>query len=337
MMSEKKGLITKRIDDNQSAPPIPISANTAIHIGKTVGTPDVETETDAGEKNKQGQPHGQLLSVQEIAQWMIDFFGKEIFQHIKDNPNFQLPALDNTSFQPLEDWVVNALKTVLSYDCILAMGKNIRENIDKLEAGVQRLRQENTTLEERLSQQFTQVRQITGERDDAIFKLHQMRQQYRVGIPLKILIENFIDNETGKNNSIMELLHEALENPTENTSLFVVRWCRGWADLKPMPHREYDTEEELLSMLYDALTGFLSRVSGIFIPQRRPLLKELAKIVSRELTTYEFLSPEETRQVDPAVHVVPKTGGTTIKEGISFAVIRKTTRQTVRYAQVSTQ
>jgi hypothetical protein len=64
------------------------------------------------------------------------------------------------------------------------------------------------------------------------------------------------------------------------------------------------------------------------------MLDLLAVACSAKFKLYKFISPEESLQVDPRIHSATALGGSTIKEGISFAVIKKDTMQTVKYAEI---
>ena len=57
-------------------------------------------------------------------------------------------------------------------------------------------------------------------------------------------------------------------------------------------------------------------------------------IYASKFEDYIFVSPEETLQLDPNIHNARGLGSTNIVEGASYAVIRRTSRQTVIYAEV---
>ncbi|MDN5214709.1 hypothetical protein QQ020_21705 [Fulvivirgaceae bacterium BMA12] len=93
-------------------------------------------------------------------------------------------------------------------------------------------------------------------------------------------------------------------------------------------------EDELLETVYESLRFFLFSISGFNIPIRRPLLNEIAIWVNQPFTKYKFISPEQTLLVDPKIHMGDGVDSQEIAEGLSFAVLHRSTLKTVRYASI---
>ena len=78
----------------------------------------------------------------------------------------------------------------------------------------------------------------------------------------------------------------------------------------------------------------LSSISGIFIAQRREILSEIAKTISKEFTDISFISSEDYTFIDPKIHNAPQNGGERVLEAKSFAIISKESKNTIIYADV---
>jgi len=93
-------------------------------------------------------------------------------------------------------------------------------------------------------------------------------------------------------------------------------------------------EEEKMEILHTALTRVLEALTGLYIPQRRAVLEQLAKLCNSRVSDYLFISPEESKEIDLRIHNAASIGGNQILEGRTFAVVNRSSYQTVKYAEI---
>lgn len=86
-----------------------------------------------------------------------------------------------------------------------------------------------------------------------------------------------------------------------------------------------------------ALRRFMGHVAGHLVPERREVLKRVGQAVNAYFEEYDFVSPEDWRHIDPAVHNASGVGGQSVKAGLGYVVLRRGTGQTVVYADIVTE
>ena len=99
--------------------------------------------------------------------------------------------------------------------------------------------------------------------------------------------------------------------------------------------REPSSEEARIDSLSVRLDALLCSLQGLHIVNRRGILDTIARICSDNSGNFLFVSPESSLVVDPAIHDVKGLHGNTVKEGLSFAIIRRDSRQTIRLANIT--
>ncbi len=279
-----------------------------------------------------------IKSPEDISNWLIGFLGDDMFEQIKTNPYLQLPYTDENI--ELKDWLVKAIKTIFKPETIGNIGQQIQENHNKLaeiNAIAQQAQQEKQQIEERLTKAQTRFEQIKNETDNAEDEKFQIEKKLRASIELSQFIDDFFDNNESKHSDIEKLVRlfkESLSNLNENLSTFLIKFGKGWMFIQAAILQFNDDEKANMKQLHQALTHLMAFISQTHIPERRPALDLVASFVSSKFSEYEFISPEQTLQVDPAIHNAQGLGSNTVKEGVSFAVIRKESRQAVIYADI---
>lgn len=155
---------------------------------------------------------------------------------------------------------------------------------------------------------------------------HEFRQR---------LIEGFLDDGE-ELISIRKLLLEVASQPSDTAEYFIIGFLKGFTGIRFFL-KEKTSPFPDLHPLDSWMRRFLAEISGKSPPQRRALLGAVADYVNTCLDEYLLVSPEEMRQIDPKIHCVIRGKGTEIKEGISFAVVRRDTGKTVMYADVEAE
>ncbi len=187
----------------------------------------------------------------------------------------------------------------------------------------------------KINARFEQLKADAEEAESEKFKLEQNMNS---GIAASQLVPIFFKDayeDTQNHKQLRSLLLDAAENGADGTALFIAKLGKGFTAIKiALSGIEEKEEIENMEIVYKASIELLTAISGSHIPERREVLDIIAAIISESFSAYEFISPEQTLQLDPAIHNAQGLGTATIKEGVSFAVIRKESRQAVKYADV---
>ncbi len=277
-------------------------------------------------------------SAEEISNWLLSFIGESVFEQLKNNPYLQLPYSEPSN--TLKEWLEKALKTIFTLDQIKIIGEQIIQNQNtsgQAESANQKAISEKAALEERLNKADLRFAQMQNELEDAEAEKFKIKKEIQSSISLSKLINEFFMEdgvEPEETKKITSLLRESLENKDENLSVFVTRFSKGWFYVKATMDQLRGEEKEKMEQMHNALTFLLTSISGVYLPERRPLLDAVAKLVSSKFTEYDFVSPEQTLQIDPQIHNAGGLGNAMIKEGTTFAVVRRQTRQAVKYADI---
>lgn len=116
----------------------------------------------------------------------------------------------------------------------------------------------------------------------------------------------------------------------------------GWLDFLTILKEEIELLQETLKApandkmvkVYEQLNNMLFRFNSFEIPQRKYVLKIIAKIASNAMTDYQFISSEDFDFVDTRYHQIVEGAGQRIKRGISFIVVDNQTEEVVKYGKV---
>jgi hypothetical protein len=292
----------------------------------TVPVPEEKKETEIPKVELPSEPD------LKIASFLHDVLeGKNFERFRKENP-LMIPFTDeNTS---MVDWLANCIKMLLKPDEAKTMSNEIDQWFEKQNTRLVQAEKENEKLVLQVSEKEKLRKDLENEFLISDTERKQLRRELLTSISAVILIDLYIPK--GSSDSAMKisgLLKEEMINPSGDYQLFVMNFLEGWKNLSLLLEKTEDTEAGMED-LHLALTGLLEKIAGKSISQRRPILNILAGLCSNPFKIYKFISPEESLQVDPRIHAATALGGSTIREGISFAVIRKDTMQTVKYAEI---
>ena len=272
-----------------------------------------------------------------VSSWLVNKFGSEVFEELINNPNLQMPYTEENL--STEKWVERVVKTLFSQETILKISSKLSsqtvENADVDKIVAEKLSEKTSKYNERFQQMRAEMEQIEGEKA-------AVEAQLNKAIPLQQFVDvNFknLDGETQPQKRIRQTINEAVEQSRdENLPAFVMKFAKGFSALNYVLKRTTEntesTEKDKLEVVYPALTELLACVSGSYISERRTLLDLVAKHCNEFFTEYDFISPEQTLNVDPEIHNASGAGNGSIKEGSSFAVVRRDTKKTVKYADI---
>ncbi len=292
------------------------------------------SQTVQGEKRTESK----VASVEDIAKWLLGFIGNDIFEQLKNNEYLKLPYTDEQI--TLAQWLEKAVKTLFPQQSIQKIAQQIHENNEKtaqMDIMTAQIAEEKAKMEEKFKQYNLKFQELKSQIDEAEEDKHRIKSEFNSTLPLSTFISEFYNDPTDHSEELkklMTILNEALQSKDASVSKFIVRFSKGWAFLKSTFVQIGQDEKENLEKVHASLTAFLTFISGVFITERRPLLDVIAKICSQKFDSYDFISPEQTLNLDPEVHNISGSGSGMIKEGITFAVVRRESRKAVKYADV---
>jgi len=290
-----------------------------------------DSEKDTIPYNEHNQFSSELGNTTERAvELLAQTFGMNFFENIRKNKVFNLPLQDSEI--PLNQWLIELLNTYISFESINEIIQSIERlhvNQESLQTKLEDLSKELENSEKTYSDKISE---LMNELNETKSQKTKQDKKITTSIPINMLTQAIPDNDGY--GTIKSLIEEASEEPSPETGKFIIRYINGFIGLIKKASMPCDTEQEKVELYHAELSNILRNVSGLYISQRRALLDELAKMVNSFLVDFIFISPEETLQIDPLIHNAKGVGGSRIKEGVSFAVLEKSTRKTIKYADI---
>ena len=326
-------------DTSKSVEP---SSGNKLSITKKVTT---ETVPDAGaqtaslsQKIENAAPISVAEQASSVAKWLITQFGEDIFNELLSNPNLKLPYADDDI--TAEMWLERGIKTLFTQDNIARIAHVTNEigkqsstpDIDVDAAVEEKMAQKVEKYNAKFQELRTQMEYLEGEKADLQLRLNKtleadtfVKEVFRAA-----------DGETDYQKRIAQTLAEAVSRgDDDNLPIFVMRLAKGWSTLQYVLQREAQSDDkDKLDIVYASLTNLLYGISGCFVSDRRMILELVAKHCNEFFSDYDFISPEQTLNVDPDIHNANGLGNAQIREGVSFCVVRRDTKKTVKYADV---
>lgn len=298
---------------------------------------DNSTQNDGQQTTKLGQSTKvqSVSSVSDVAQWLISLTGIGVFDDLKNNPHLQLPYTEDDL--ATKEWLEKAMKTIFTKENLKEISNQIQANqqkISELAQVAQKAEAEKKEMLEKYNRKFQELKEEVENAEDDKF---QAEKELNTAVPISMIISEFYRDPEDKSDELKKIigtLHEAMEQKDDSVGRFILRFSKGWFVLKNTLKTLGNDEKENLDKVHDALTELLAFISNTYISERRPLLDIVAKMCSKEFTSYDFISPEQTLQPDPEIHDASGVGNSTIKEGVTFAVVRKESRKAVKYAEI---
>lgn len=267
------------------------------------------------------------IDVELVAKVIIKIIGREPLENLKSNENFSFSILSDS--KNLTDWVVLALKTFFTLEDIKVLSGSILNHRYSYKESMILIKKKfiDSIVEDK-----KKIDLLSKDIASKKCEISKLNNSLRKSLPLKKLVNSFID-DSPLNKKLISILNELIEEPSSDSSDFCLGLISGWSVFQKSLSENID-ENKKIHNINSSLSLILENISEKYISQRRDILKELANISNSYLVEYEFVSPEHTLTIDPTLHNVSGLGGTEIKEGISYSVIRSDTRKTVVYADV---
>ncbi len=274
----------------------------------------------------------------DVARWLIAQFGEDVFNELLKNPNLKLPYAEDDI--TAESWLERGIKTLFTQDNIAHIYK-VTANIGQSNAADANI---DAAVDERMAQKVEKYNAKFQELRSNMETLEGEKAELQSRLNKTLEADAFVktifrsaDSETDAQKRIARTLEDAIgQGDDDELPTFVTRLAKGWAALQYIlqTSAEIGDDKEKLEVVYPALTNLLTCISGCYVTDRRMVLELVAKHCNEFFSDYDFISPEQTLNADPDIHNATGLGNAQIREGVTFCVVRRDTKKTVKYADV---
>lgn len=329
--------------DTAQKPAVEQPAANKLSITKKVVAAEPETAVNQGSGASLSQridnpnPASPSELADDVAKWLIAQFGEDLFNELLKNPNLKLPYAEDDI--TAESWLERGIKTLFTQENIAHIYKvtanigqsNADANIDAVvdERMAQKVEKYNAKFQELRSN----MEDLEGEKAELQSRLNKTLEADAF---VKTIFRS-ADGETDAQKRIARTLEDAIgQGGDDGLPSFVTRLAKGWSSLQYVlqTSAEIGDDKEKLEVVYPALTNLLACISGCYVTDRRMVLELVAKHCNEFFSDYDFISPEQTLNADPDIHNATGLGNAQIREGVTFCVVRRDTKKTVKYADV---
>ncbi len=275
------------------------------------------------------------VSYEDTACNILNLWGEKAINNVKNNKYIKIPF----TYDELTDkeWLVKALKTIFDEENLALISRNLNNKYYSLVNELKKHESEIEKLKKDVKKKETEI-SIAEEESDKFFEENKvLKIEVESSVKLDKVFENVFNEKESR--GFLNLVKEANEdNPGDDTNDFFLAFLKSWTNISIVERtiKTSDDEEKKVEIYDKLLSEFLLYVKDINIPQRRAVLDALARYINKKFKEFEFISPEETTRIDIDIHNAKGIGGNKIKQGISFAVLRKNNRQTFKYADIET-
>ncbi len=275
-------------------------------------------------------------NVDDLARLLVELAGPDAFAELAANPRLRVPLPDEDdgdAAPPAQAWLASVLRAFMTMDSLRRLQAGLRASLGELH---QRLADETARCQQAeaaLADRDAKIVALERRLSDTTVQQHRAKEALHRTLPIAPLIEQSFGSDP-RIAEVRGALRSALDQPSEALGPFVIGFCLGWIEVRLGLAESAVDEHAKVERLGRALRSLLARLSGLYIPERRDILRSVGAYVSAHFLEYDFVSPEDWRDVDPSVHNAGGIGGHSVKEGISYAVLRRGNRQTVIHADI---
>lgn len=332
-------------NDNAQKPAVDQPSTNKLSITKRAtidASPSINQGSGASLSQKIENPNPASPSelADDVAKWLIEQFGEDIFSELLKNPNLKLPYADEDITPEL--WLERGIKTLFTQDNIAHIYK-VTANMGQASSSDSA---NDATVEELMAQKVekynAKFQELRSNMEDLEGEKATLQSRLNKTLEADAFVKEIFreaDGETDAQKRIARTLEEAIgQGGDDKLPKFVTKLAKGWSALQYVLHSTSDMTDDKakLDIVYPALSNLLTCVSGCYVSDRRMILELVAKHCNEFFSDYDFISPEQTLNADPDIHNATGLGNAQIREGVSFCVVRRDTKKTVKYADVLT-
>ncbi len=272
-----------------------------------------------------------------------------IFNLLPDNENelkhLLRKELENIDFSPLahqnidKENDINFTKQIIDKILNYKIVSKTAQYIKQFEETIKNLENENKKLNDKIKKIELYNSNLKAQLSDSEENLFRIEKKYNNAIIFsdlsKIFVTEKIKNDISQ--KIKQILDEVYIEEDKKSEKFAIYFLKGFVWIENAIENATDDEKENIKIFDNAGRKLLEEISNKNSTQRRNLLNLIAELFNIFLKEYNFISPEQTLQIDTSIHNANGIGGTLVKEGISFAVVRRDTQKTFLFAEIKTK
>jgi len=263
-----------------------------------------------------------------IGKWLVEnVFSEEVINNLKKNLYISVPYTDKNSIS--SEWLNMFMKSYLSQEDIDKVTNTINKNViltNQYKEYYENILIEKKSLEEK--NKFL-IENLDSEKNKFFKIMRSIDQMVKLSKFIEYNFKNVEDSE-----GIKILLIDTLNSDSDNLDEFIIPFSVHSQNILLLKKYVKNDLEFDIQLYLDEIKLLLEAISNQYVPQRKKLLEELATIISKRFPDIRFVSPEEYTFLDPNIHNIPSSGGQKVIEGISFAVVKNETNQTMIYADI---
>ena len=233
-------------------------------------------------------------------------------------------------------WLTAGLKTILKSEDLELLVQRVEQEIQELQKRLivaAEIQVSNQDIMADCERQKREIEALEIKLEPLQREVNSLKKKVAASVGIDVVVDAVFSGEAVEIQTINQLLKEDIKNPSEALSAFCVALAKTWGILMQALQKEGE-EEEKMEIMHAALTRVLEALTGLYIPQRRAVLEQLAKLCNSRVSDYLFISPEESKEIDLRIHNAASIGGNQILEGRTFAVVNRSSYQTVKYAEI---
>lgn len=271
---------------------------------------------------------------ERLAAWLTTFLGEDVFRRLEENENLHVSMLEEK--KDVTGWLTAGLKTILKSEDLELLVQRVEREIQELQKRLivaEEIQVSNQDITADCERQKREIEALEVKLEPLQREVNSLKKKVAASVGIDVVVDAVFSGEAVEIQTINQLLKEDIKNPSEALSAFCVALAKTWGILARALQKEGE-EEEKMEILHAALTRVLEALTGLYIPQRRAVLEQLAKLCNSRVSDYLFISPEESKEIDLRIHNAASIGGNQILEGRTFAVVNRSSYQTVKYAEI---
>jgi hypothetical protein len=274
-----------------------------------------------------------IESIIELEKYLFEKIGLENFSIIPQQQVLDIFKIENQIEN--KQAVEQLLRLLLNEKILEIFNNNVSKSIAEKENLIQKVKE----FEEKIVKQDLLIKNLTSQIQDAEEQAFRIEKKYADTVSVVDLIFEFTRTKISNDITlrISELLLDAYKNGGKAGAKYVFGYLKGFVSLEESLLAIGGDEKENMEKIFLTSKNILTFTSDVFVSERRPILDLTASLINKYLSTYDFVSPEQTLQIDPTIHNADGLGGMQVKEGVTFAVVRRETRKAVFYATIKTK
>ncbi|MBN2663621.1 MAG: hypothetical protein JXR68_08215 [Bacteroidales bacterium] len=314
--------------------------NSKLNFTLSTKVENAETNSENQQKNKNNEQELRPEILLDIPSGKAEFL-KFLYDSIdfKDFGKINKTFIETMFNAETETGEEEATKKIISAILTDKISSLISEKAEEVNKKHDELFQKLIQTQEKIKKQEVQTKNLIIQLEETEEQVYKTEKKYADSIAISDIINEFTQTElqTKETREISNMLLDAYKNGGKNGQKFVLSFLKGFSWVENSIKKLGEDEKENVDLLNESTKQLMQQISEKNSAERRPILDKIANLCNSYLFTYDFISPEQTLQIDPTIHNAQGLGGTVIKEGLSFAVVRRETRKAVYYADIKTR